>query len=289
VRVEKFVRKHLRVTMTFNEVSIVLFAMVAICGLVVWLYARRVKQGSSSCFTGHQLVRTTDGWKAVRDLKEGDEILGLGDELKAEAAEFMAETQGAPPLYTPLDKYAAKLARFYIASTEAYDLTVCTGPVVSGYVMPANGKERGLINVNSGRLIGLLVDLTHCYFCGEASTILMNTWLSPARANAVEECHGKVVDMEPCTKCAEHMKLGVILIAMDESKSKDGWAKERIPNPYRTGEMFVVRDEFIRRVIKPDSYADWAIKHRWMFIAREAAAKLVLLDALKVEGDLNEP
>lgn len=42
-------------------------------------------------------------------------------------------------------------AEQYVAETEAYDRTVCTGPVIRGEIMPANSHERGLANRNAVR------------------------------------------------------------------------------------------------------------------------------------------
>ncbi|NNA36948.1 hypothetical protein HBO97_20745 [Pseudomonas lundensis] len=42
-------------------------------------------------------------------------------------------------------------AEQYIAETEAYDRTVCTGPIKQGAIMPANSHERGLVNRNAVR------------------------------------------------------------------------------------------------------------------------------------------
>lgn len=38
------------------------------------------------------------------------------------------------------------LAQEYHDRTEAFDRTVCTGPIWHGGIMPANGQERSLIN-----------------------------------------------------------------------------------------------------------------------------------------------
>ncbi len=48
------------------------------------------------------------------------------------------------------------LAEEYIRSTEAYDKTVCSGPIVNGSIMPANAKEARMITKNAVRTIGKL-------------------------------------------------------------------------------------------------------------------------------------
>jgi hypothetical protein len=47
------------------------------------------------------------------------------------------------------NKDLIELAIRYHRETEAYDKTVCTGPVVDGVIYPSNSKERGLININA--------------------------------------------------------------------------------------------------------------------------------------------
>lgn len=131
------------------------------------------------------------------------------------------------------------------------------------------------------------VALTKCYFCGGDNSILLNKILVPEMKGKVESCHGKIVDMTPCPSCEKMMKMGVILITFDPEKSEPGWNRpsphateeERrrfMPNPYRTGGFFVVRDEFIQRVFQPDEIAGWALKNRWMFIEHEAAVRMNL-------------
>lgn len=47
-------------------------------------------------------------------------------------------------------------AEQYVAETEAYDRTVCTGPIVKGSIMPADSHERGLVNRNAMRAMDRL-------------------------------------------------------------------------------------------------------------------------------------
>lgn len=50
------------------------------------------------------------------------------------------------------DLKCVELAERYHRETEAYDRTVCTGPVWRGSVMPANHRELALVNGNAARL-----------------------------------------------------------------------------------------------------------------------------------------
>jgi hypothetical protein len=52
--------------------------------------------------------------------------------------------------FPPPDARLFALARAYHERTEAYDRTVCTGPIGRDGIMPATPRERGLINRNAG-------------------------------------------------------------------------------------------------------------------------------------------
>jgi hypothetical protein len=86
------------------------------------------------------------------------------------------------------------------------------------------------------------------------------------------------------------MKKGIILITIDDAKSGEDWNKpplrneERqgwMPNPYRTGGWLVITDDAAKRMFP--QMADWAIKHRFMFIEHEAAKMIGLFDATPEE------
>jgi hypothetical protein len=124
-----------------------------------------------------------------------------------------------------------------------------------------------------------------CYFCQEPKNELLLLGALPGDAEAPRNM---VFDDDPCDKCKEHMKLGVILISVsNDSEAKE--AKEReahrdyqermvhatkkrrpfLANPYRTGGWVVVREEFIRRVVKPEATAENIIRKRAAFIPDE--------------------
>lgn len=157
------------------------------------------------------------------------------------------------------------------------------------------------------------VALTNCFFCGEGSTILLakeyrRDWQT-GKTEPVHDLaplHGKVIDMTPCPKCEEFMKQGVIVITIDSAKSDPNWDTppekqhcwQRVkhcfgdskcqcncegcharwmPNPYRTGCFSVVREDVFRREELRNligSVADFALKHRWIFVEHEAAERI---------------
>lgn len=47
------------------------------------------------------------------------------------------------------DKLLFELATQYHAETEAFDRTVCTGPIRRGSILPSNARELALINKNA--------------------------------------------------------------------------------------------------------------------------------------------
>lgn len=59
---------------------------------------------------------------------------------------FYTETMGIPWTETNSERKLRELAEEYYRRTEDFDRTVCSGPIVRGCIMPANGREVSLIN-----------------------------------------------------------------------------------------------------------------------------------------------
>ncbi len=96
-----------------------------------------------------------------------------------------------------------------------------------------------------------------CFFCGENK----NELLLFGRINGdIEAPKNTVFDKNPCDKCQEYMKLGVILISV-----KDGTDNE---NPYRTGGWCVVKDSAISK-FQPQSLVDHILSARVAFVPDE--------------------
>ena len=111
------------------------------------------------------------------------------------------------------------------------------------------------------------VALTKCFFCNENDRIVLNKRPSHTMAKRVEEMHGKVLDHEPCAKCAEYMAQGVMLISTaDGSDQSDEYRK----NPYRTGKMVVVKADPLRRLMESQGVDPEVVFRimaaRWAFI-----------------------
>lgn len=54
------------------------------------------------------------------------------------------------------DLLLREIAEKYIRDAEAYDRTVCTGPIKHGEIIPADYHELALVNRNAQRLMDLL-------------------------------------------------------------------------------------------------------------------------------------
>ena len=70
---------------------------------------------------------------------------------------MLAEYFQQPIVLSEHDVLLDKLARHYHDSTEAYDRTVCTGPIVSGEIQPASPRELALINRNASLTIKMIL------------------------------------------------------------------------------------------------------------------------------------
>jgi len=138
------------------------------------------------------------------------------------------------------------------------------------------------------------VALTHCYYCGEADKILLASKYQQTK-NGMEPVkdlapfNGKVIDMEPCRKCQDWMKQGIILIGIDDEKSEPNWNKAPedknpnwMPDPYRSGAFAVMKEEAFTRLFGGNEiFVDHAIKHRFMFVEHEV---MVRTGIVKEEG-----
>lgn len=130
------------------------------------------------------------------------------------------------------------------------------------------------------------VALTKCYFCGGDSQILINSRLTPRDASNVEKAHQKIINMEPCDKCSEFMKKGIILLTIDSAKSGENWNKHDgsdylMPDPHRMGGFIVLTENGLRHLCLPPEMEQWAFKKRWMFIEHETAEQIGLLKFVK--------
>jgi len=130
------------------------------------------------------------------------------------------------------------------------------------------------------------VALTKCFFCHGDHDLVLNTRLSPGAARQVKEMHGKVINMDPCSKCKDIMSKCIVFITIDDSKSEIGWNRPPrdsegwMPNPYRTGGWFGIKESAVERMLPPDIYK-WAAKHRFLFVEHQEAENMGLFEQAK--------
>lgn len=128
---------------------------------------------------------------------------------------------------------------------------------------------------------GVNPSLEQCFVCGESKGVVLFGQISNKRAEALNDAglstgwssrdndHAAprqvCMDQEPCNECKKHMKMGIILISVDEEKSgKD------MQNPYRTGGWVVVTEDFIKRTFNPPELVEDVLKRRMAFMPDEA-------------------
>ena len=83
------------------------------------------------------------------------------------------------------------------------------------------------------------VGMSTCFVCGEVKEILLDRRIKDTLPQ--KACYNK----EPCDKCKEHTKVGVILISV-----KDGAEESDKNNPYRTGGWCVLKLSAAKRMFK---------------------------------------
>lgn len=98
--------------------------------------------------------------------------------------------------------------------------------------------------------------LENCFYCGKTKGVAL---LGMLRGDA-EAPRAGVLNHEPCDACADFMRQGIILISIDEKKTTDQ------NNPYRTGGFCVVKEEAVRRFIRPEELVETICKKRVAFL-----------------------
>lgn len=98
---------------------------------------------------GERLCAECEALSRQMDAEEAGQVrMWINDyPFPIEPAELFGLFEPAP--VTPLDD----LAREYYDRAEAYDRTVCTGPIRDGSILPASRHEHSLINRNATALL----------------------------------------------------------------------------------------------------------------------------------------
>jgi len=97
-----------------------------------------------------------------------------------------------------------------------------------------------------------------CFFCNESKNEIILAGRLPGDEQAPQH---HVWNMEPCDKCVEYMKQGVIFISVRDDASGS--------NPYRTGGWCVMKDEAVARIITDETVRNDVLKRRVSFVPDE--------------------
>ena len=96
------------------------------------------------------------------------------------------------------------------------------------------------------------VGMTQCFFCMEAKEVLLDRRLRKTLPRMA------VYDHEPCDKCKDWMKQGIILISVRRGSDRK--------NPHRTGGWVVIREDAFKRIFRD---SDEALRKRIAFVEDE--------------------
>ena len=138
---------------------------------------------------------------------------------------------------------------------------------------------------------GVNPSVCKCWYCGGDQGALI---LAGKIEGDREMPMSGVWDMNPCDECEGHMQQGVIMIGVKDDATMEevgrrqkAWEHEHggkpdhrkpypgyyIPDPFRSGGWWLVRDEFITRTFD-EKTAEHVLKCRWTFITQETADML---------------
>lgn len=121
--------------------------------------------------------------------------------------------------------------------------------------------------------LGVALTKDACPVCGaeQDGDIVLNSILTPQRADAVRDLHGKVVSFKWCDECKKVVASGgVWLVEVDPTRSAAHGNTLRPENAYRTGNAWAITREAAERVfvgVKVEAL---------MFIDQQAARALGL-------------
>lgn len=164
-----------------------------------------------------------------------------------------------------------------------------------------------------------------CPICGEkdeeSGTVIMNSLLTKGMAEKIKRMHNQIVDInsEPCNKCKEYAKQGIIVVTIDPEKTrahnKEGismlenefsntykqdakkYLRNKIDrisrnidtyNPYRTG-FFVIKEEAAMRIFDKISAKEEIMEKRMCFLEDKVAREILgFFDRQKEEDATSE-
>lgn len=123
---------------------------------------------------------------------------------------------------------------------------------------------------------GKHVAMERCYYCGGDKSVILST-----RLRNISHLDNKVIDMEPCNRCKEYMKDGVIVVSIRDGEPREGDP----PNPYRTGGWWVLTVEAVKRIFN----IDFTEKLRKFMFIEDGAAEKIGLKKENLQTGTTEP
>ena len=114
---------------------------------------------------------------------------------------------------------------------------------------------------------GVNPTMSNCFYCGKEKDIILVGRANKKMYDAglcspdgeMKKSIG-VIDMEPCSECAKYMEDGIIIVSVKDGDTND--------NPYRTGNMVVVQEDFIQRATDEPLTSD-ILKKRFTYMEDE--------------------
>lgn len=131
---------------------------------------------------------------------------------------------------------------------------------------------------------GVNPSVQQCYVCGEDVGVILfghmkdkgasrKRCAEPREAQSdIEAPRTVCLDKEPCDKCKEHMKQGIILIGVRDGESGE--------NPYRTGEFLVIKQEAAERLFCGEG-GKKALEMRMAFVEQKVLKATGLLELME--------
>lgn len=121
---------------------------------------------------------------------------------------------------------------------------------------------------------GVNPTLPVCFICGKEKGEIVLLGNSIKEEAPMKMC----LDKEPCNQCKEYMKQGIILVGVKDNTDQ--------ANPYRTGQFYVVTEDFINKIMEDPMRADILTK-RICFVEETILDKLGF-NSTNLKGGKNE-
>jgi hypothetical protein len=119
--------------------------------------------------------------------------------------------------------------------------------------------------------VALVKRLSPCCAKPVDGEIYMNTRLSTKAAKEVESMNDKVVGWSDdyCDVCKGYMKTAIMAVLYDETKTTD------MANPYRTGQLYGLTEDAVKRLFGYDEeFLEAAMKHRMFYLSAQVGEEI---------------